>query len=50
VTPGFYYCRYARATLKPKESYLLHGGTGTWPVDKNITAIALGDLMERLLS
>jgi predicted AAA+ superfamily ATPase len=44
---GFY---SARAVLKPKESYLLHGGTGTWPVDKNVTAIALGDLMGRLLA
>jgi len=44
---GFY---SARAVLKPKESYLLHGGTGTWPVDKNVTAIALSDLMGRLLA
>jgi predicted AAA+ superfamily ATPase len=47
VSRGFH---SARAVLKPKETYLLHGGTGTWPVDKNITAIALRDLMERLLS
>jgi uncharacterized protein len=47
VSRGFH---SARATLKPKQSYLLHGGTGTWPVDKNITAIGLRDLMGRLLS
>jgi uncharacterized protein len=47
VSRGFH---SARAVLKPKESYLLHGGTETWPVDKDVTAIALRDLMERLLS
>ena len=47
VSRGFY---SARAVLKPKESYLLHGGTGTWPVDKNITATTLRDLMARLAS
>jgi hypothetical protein len=47
VSRGFH---SARAVLKPAESFLLHGGTGTWPVDKNITAITLRDLMGRLLS
>jgi predicted AAA+ superfamily ATPase len=47
VSRGFH---SARAVLKPAESYLLHGGTGTWPVDKHITAIPLRDLMARLLS
>ena len=47
VSKGFH---SARAVLKPKESYVVHGGTDTWRVDKNITAIALRDLMERLVS
>jgi uncharacterized protein len=46
VSRGFH---SARAILKPKQSYLVHGGAGTWPVDKNITAIGLRDLMGRLL-
>jgi predicted AAA+ superfamily ATPase len=38
----------AHAVLKPKESYLVHSGTETWPVERNVTAIALRDLMRKL--
>ena len=38
----------AQSLLKPKESYLVHGGTETWPVEGNVTAISLPDLMRRL--
>lgn len=46
VSKGFH---SARAVLKPKQSYVVHGGADTWSVDKNITAIALPDLMQRLM-
>lgn len=38
----------ARQVLKPKESYLVHGGDQTWPIGKGVEAISLGDLMRRL--
>ena len=34
--------------LKPRHSYLVHGGDETWPVSKSITAISLVDLMHQL--
>jgi predicted AAA+ superfamily ATPase len=40
----------ARSVLKPKETYVLHGGTETWPAGDDVTAISLRDLMNRLLS
>lgn len=40
--------RAARQVLKPKESYLVHGGDQTWPIGKGVEAISLGDLMRRL--
>jgi len=39
---------FARETLRPKESYIVHGGTETWPVAGNATALPLTDLMRRL--
>ncbi len=39
----------ALAILKPKELYLVHGGKETWPIDGGVTAIALADLMKRLV-
>lgn len=38
----------ARETLKVKESYLVHGGTDTWPENDGVTAIGLVELMRRL--
>jgi uncharacterized protein len=38
----------AQAILKPKESYLVHGGAESWPVDGGVKAISLTDLMARL--
>lgn len=38
----------ARAVLKVKESYLVHGGTETWPESEGVTAIGLVDLMRKL--
>jgi predicted AAA+ superfamily ATPase len=38
----------ARETLEVKESYLVHGGTGTWPENDGITAIGSVELMHRL--
>lgn len=46
LTKGF---RSAREVLEPKNSYVVHGGEETWPVEKGITAISLVELM-RLLS
>lgn len=40
--------RSALEALKPKDAYLVYGGDETWPVDKQVTAIAPGDLMRRL--
>jgi predicted AAA+ superfamily ATPase len=41
--------RIGRDTLEPKESYLVHGGTESWPLEKGITAITLEHLMRRLV-
>jgi len=38
----------ARDVLKVKESYLVHGGTDTWPESDGVTAIGLVDLMRKL--
>jgi len=46
VSRGFH---FARAVLKPKEAYLVHGGTGTWPLGEGIRAVALPALMDQLL-
>lgn len=46
LSKGFH---LACATVKPKVRYLVHGGTETWPMAGDITAIALDDLMRRLL-
>jgi predicted AAA+ superfamily ATPase len=45
VSAGF---RSAREVLKPKEAYVVHGGTGEWPIDKGVTAIDLAGLVQRL--
>jgi predicted AAA+ superfamily ATPase len=39
---------FAQALLKPKESYLVHGGAETWPIDGGVKAIPLVALMRRL--
>lgn len=46
VTKGF---RLACGTVKPKAAYLVHGGNETWPIEKGVTAVALADLMRRLV-
>jgi uncharacterized protein len=38
----------ARDVLKVKESYLVHGGTDTWPEADGVTAIGLVELMRKL--
>ena len=38
----------AREVLKVKESYLVHGGDGTWPETDGVTAIGLAALMRKL--
>ena len=38
----------ARQVLKPREAYLVHGGTDSWPMADGVTAIALRELMQRL--
>jgi predicted AAA+ superfamily ATPase len=38
----------ARDALKVKESYLVHGGTDTWPEADGVTAIGLVELMRKL--
>ena len=45
LSPGF---RFGREVLKPKEAYLVHGGTGQWSMAKGVTAIDLAGLLERL--
>lgn len=40
--------RHAREVLKPKEAYLVHGGSESWPIEKGVAAITLCDLMQRL--
>ena len=38
----------ARQALKPREAYLVHGGTDSWPMADGVTAIGLRELMQRL--
>lgn len=38
----------ARTVLTPKQSYVVHAGTDTWPAGDGVTAIPLVDLMRRL--
>lgn len=38
----------ARCMLKVKESYIVYGGTDTWPEGDGVTAIGLVDLMRKL--
>jgi hypothetical protein len=38
----------ARQALKPREAYLVHGGTDSWPMAGGVTAIGLRELMRRL--
>jgi predicted AAA+ superfamily ATPase len=38
----------AREVLQPKHAYLVHGGTETWPMPGNVTAIGLRDLTREL--
>jgi uncharacterized protein len=38
----------ARQALKPREAYLVHGGTDSWPMADGVTAIGLRELMRRL--
>jgi predicted AAA+ superfamily ATPase len=45
LSRGFY---SARQALKVKESYLVHGGTETWPESDGVTAISLVALMRKL--
>jgi hypothetical protein len=35
--------------LKPKQSYLVHGGSETWPLAAGVEAISLTSLMQRIL-
>lgn len=39
----------AREVLKPRSTYLVHGGIETWPMAEGTTAIALADLMRKLV-
>jgi hypothetical protein len=38
----------ARKVLKVKESFVVHGGDGTWPEADGVTAIGLVELMRKL--
>jgi len=38
----------ARQALKPREAYLVHGGTESWPTADGVTAIGLRELMQKL--
>lgn len=38
----------ARQALQPREAYLIHGGIDSWPMANGVTAIGLGELMQRL--
>ncbi|HEV2442885.1 MAG TPA: ATP-binding protein [Steroidobacteraceae bacterium] len=38
----------ARQALKPREAYLVHGGTDSWPMADGVTATGLRELMGRL--
>lgn len=46
ATKGF---RSACAALKPKAVYLVHGGEETWSLGDGVTAVALRELMRRLV-
>jgi predicted AAA+ superfamily ATPase len=39
----------ARDVLKPRVSHLVHGGSEAWPMAEGVTAIALVDLMRKLV-
>ena len=45
LSPGF---RSACAVLRPKSAFLVHGGTGQWPLSDGTTAIGLLELLDRL--
>ncbi|MES1172347.1 MAG: DUF4143 domain-containing protein [Bacteroidota bacterium] len=45
LSAGF---RSAQEVLRPKEAYIVHGGSGRWPIDKGVTAIDLAGLVRRL--
>ena len=45
LSAGF---RSAREALNPKDAYVVHGGTGSWPIGKGVTAIDLPELVRRL--
>jgi predicted AAA+ superfamily ATPase len=47
VSRGF---RSGLDALRPDHAYLVHAGHESWPVDPGITAISLGELMDRLLA
>lgn len=47
LSKGF---RFAQEALNPKEAYLVHAGSDSWPAGKGVTAISLTELMERLAS
>ena len=38
----------ARQALKPREAYLVHGGTESWPMADGVTAVGLRELMQKL--
>lgn len=40
--------RSAQHVLRPKEAYLLHGGSESWPIGKGVTATSLAELMRQL--
>lgn len=46
VSRGF---RIACDVLQPREAYLVHGGTESWPMTEGITAISVTDLMRHLV-
>jgi hypothetical protein len=39
----------AREVLKPRVTFHVHGGIETWPIAGGVTAIALVDLMRKLV-
>ena len=45
VSRGF---RLARAAVKPREAYVVHGGTEEWPMPDDVTAISLSGLCRQL--
>ncbi len=40
--------RIARKDLGPRETYVVHGGDGTWPMGDDVTAVSLDALVQRL--